>query len=82
MTNYVSKALSRFHNPTPKKPQHSPHPYATPVYGPKQQYSKPKGNACLLGELTIRSDGRNIEKEITRIKNVRHANANIDSVTL
>ena len=36
----------------------------------------------LLGELTIRSVGRTLEKEITRIENVRHANKNIDSVTL
>ena len=43
-----SKALARFQHPTPKKPQHSPHPYTTPVYGQKQQYSTPIGNACQL----------------------------------
>ena len=43
-----SKALARFQHPPPKKPQHSPHPYTTPVYGQKQQYSTPIGNACQL----------------------------------
>ena len=36
----------------------------------------------VLGELTIRSVGRTIKKEITRIENVRHANQNLNSVTL
>ena len=37
---------------------------------------------CLLGELTINSVGITLEKEITRIENVRHANENLDSMTL
>ena len=36
----------------------------------------------LLGELFIRSVGRTLKKEITRIENVRRANKNLDSVTL
>jgi hypothetical protein len=48
MPNYVTKALARLHHPTPNKPQHSPHPYATPVYGQKQQYAKPTPNSCQL----------------------------------
>ena len=36
----------------------------------------------ILGELTIRSVGRTLKKEITRIENVRHANNNLDSVSL
>ena len=38
--------------------------------------------ATLLGQLLIRSVEKTLEKEITRIENVRHANKNIDSVTL
>jgi hypothetical protein len=41
MPNYVSKARTRLHHPMPKQPQHSPHPYAAPVYGQKQQFAKP-----------------------------------------
>ena len=36
----------------------------------------------LLGELTIKSVGRNLDREITRIENVCHASKNLDSVTL
>ena len=39
-------------------------------------------DSVLLRELTIRSVGRTLEKEITRIENVPHANRNIDSVIL
>jgi hypothetical protein len=48
MPNYVTKALARLRHSPPKKPQHSPHPYATPVYGQKQQYAKPTGTTCQL----------------------------------
>ena len=48
MPNYVNKALAWLRHPAPKKPQHSPHPYATPVYGQKTKYAKPTGNACQL----------------------------------
>ena len=41
-----------------------------------------KVEGFLLGELTIRSVERILEKEINRIENVRHANENLDSVTL
>ena len=36
----------------------------------------------VLGELSIRNVERTLEKEITRIENGRHANDNLDSVTL
>jgi hypothetical protein len=48
MPDYVTKALARLRHPSPKKPQHSPHPYTTPVYGQKQQYAKPTGATCQL----------------------------------
>ena len=38
--------------------------------------------APLFTELLIRSVERTLEKEIIRIENVRHANKNLDSVTL
>ena len=41
-----------------------------------------KFGILLLGELTIRSVERTLEKEINRIENVRHANKNLDNVTL
>jgi hypothetical protein len=41
MPKYVSKALARLQHPAPKQPQHSPHPYAAPAYGQKQQFAKP-----------------------------------------
>ena len=36
----------------------------------------------VFGELTIRSVGRTLKKEITRIENVCHANENLDILTL
>ena len=36
----------------------------------------------LLVELKIRVVGRTLDKEITRIGNLRHANKNLNSVTL
>jgi hypothetical protein len=41
MPKYVTKGLARLQHPHPQRPQHSPHPYAAPVYGQKQQYAKP-----------------------------------------
>jgi hypothetical protein len=41
MPNYVTKGRARLQHPTPTRPQHSPHPYAAPVYGQKQQFAKP-----------------------------------------
>jgi hypothetical protein len=48
MPDYVTKALAQIHHLPPKKPQHSPHPYSTPVYGQKQQYTKPTTKTCQL----------------------------------
>ena len=38
MTNHINNALARKHHYPPIKPQYSPHPYDTPVYGQKRQF--------------------------------------------
>jgi hypothetical protein len=38
MPGYVSNVLSKFQHDAPKKPQHTPSRYVTPVYGAKTQY--------------------------------------------
>jgi hypothetical protein len=37
---YVKRALARFVNPIPIKPQHQTHPRTIPMYGAKVQYAK------------------------------------------
>ena len=54
MPNYIKKSLAQLQHPEPKKPQHSPHPYATPAYVQKQQYSKPTGNAFQLTHAQVK----------------------------
>jgi hypothetical protein len=40
MPGYVKKALTRFKQPTPAKPQHQPYPHVKPTYGAKVQFAK------------------------------------------
>jgi hypothetical protein len=37
MPGYVTRALSKFQHPAPKRSQHAPHQWIKPVYGSKQQ---------------------------------------------
>jgi hypothetical protein len=37
MPGYVTRALSKFQHPAPKRSQHAPHQWIEPVYGSKQQ---------------------------------------------
>jgi len=46
--NYVTKARAILQHEAPKKPQHSPHPYAAPQYGQKIQMAKRTGSTCQL----------------------------------
>jgi hypothetical protein len=39
MPGYVSNVLSKFQHDAPKKPQHTPSRYVSPVYGAKTQYA-------------------------------------------
>lgn len=39
MPGYIERALLRFQNPTPTKPEHSPHPWQKPTYGAKTQFA-------------------------------------------
>ena len=39
MPDYVPKALAKFHQSAPKRPQHGPHFWSSPVYGQKLQYA-------------------------------------------
>ena len=39
MPDYVPKALTKFNHIPPKRPQHAPNPWSTPVYGQKVQYA-------------------------------------------
>jgi hypothetical protein len=48
MPNYVTKARARLRHSPPAKQQHSPHPYAAPTYGQKQQFAKHTSNVCQL----------------------------------
>ena len=59
MRNYVSKDLERFQNPTPTRPQHSPHKWLAPMYGAKVQSSP---NASTAPDLDKRG--------ITRVQNI------------
>ena len=40
MTNYISSMLHKYQHPTPKRAQHSPHPWNIPTYGTTQQLTK------------------------------------------
>jgi uncharacterized coiled-coil protein SlyX len=39
MPGYVDKAISKFQHDNPKRPQHTPSKYVTPVYGARTQYA-------------------------------------------
>jgi hypothetical protein len=39
MPSYIARALQRFVHPTPECPEHAPHDYAAPTYGPCQQFA-------------------------------------------
>ena len=41
MPNYVSKALARFQQPPPSKPQDQPYSHVKPNYGAKVQFARP-----------------------------------------
>ena len=45
---YFNKSLAWLQHTSPKKPQHSPHPYTTHIYIQKQKYAKTTRNACQL----------------------------------
>jgi hypothetical protein len=48
MLNYISKALTRFQNQAPNKPQHQPYPCVKPNYGAKVQYAEDMDMLTLL----------------------------------
>lgn len=39
MPGYITKMLAEFNHPTPKRPQHSPHPHNPITYGAKTQFA-------------------------------------------
>jgi hypothetical protein len=39
MPGYIARALQRFVHPKPARPEHSPHAWAAPVYGSRQQFA-------------------------------------------
>ena len=53
MRNDVSKDLERFQNPTPTRPQRSPHKWLVPMYGAKVQYSPNASTAPALDKRGI-----------------------------
>jgi len=48
MPGYIAKALARFAHPTPKKPQHQPHPHTERTYGATIQYAKAQDTSPVL----------------------------------
>jgi hypothetical protein len=48
MPGYVEKALVRFNQKPPLKPQHQPHPHLPIDYGAKKQISTPEDKSPLL----------------------------------
>jgi hypothetical protein len=46
--NYISKALARFQNRAPNKPQHQPYPHVKPNYRAKVQYMEDMDTLALL----------------------------------
>ena len=39
MPGYIERALARFQHPTPRLPEHAPHPWQKPTYGAKTQFA-------------------------------------------
>ena len=37
MTGYVKKALNKFNHQPPKRPEHTPHDWTSPIYGQRTQ---------------------------------------------
>ena len=49
MPGYVKKALKKFNNKPPKRPEHAPHNWTAPIYGQRtQQRSTQESTAPLL----------------------------------
>ena len=48
MLEYVNHALTCFQHPSPRKPQHQPHPHVPPQYGQKQQFVEPEDSSPSL----------------------------------
>ena len=48
MPNGAPKALHKFQQPLPKKPQYAPHTWTPLVYGPKVQYVPPPETLLIL----------------------------------
>jgi hypothetical protein len=59
MPGYVAKALQRFKNLKPSRPQHAPSPFSEPIYGRKVQLTPPPDDSALLDK-----------NEITRLQEV------------
>jgi hypothetical protein len=38
MPGYIKAALHKYQHPAPARPEHSPHPWNPPIYGPKTQF--------------------------------------------
>ena len=59
MSKYAVRALAKFNHPTHDKPQHSPHPWVSPVYGSRRQQSPtPTSTAPLINQAgTLRFQG-------------------------
>jgi hypothetical protein len=55
MPGYVSNVISKFQHDPPKRPQHTPSRYVTPVYGAKTQYTTKDETPLLIAQqcLTI-----------------------------
>ena len=62
MPVYISRALHKYHHPTPKKPQYAPHAWITPTYGQKLQYALPPETLPVLDK-----KGTELVQSITEI---------------
>lgn len=48
MNNFVNKTLQKLQHKQPRKPQHIPHKYISPIYGQQQQHGQPADTSILL----------------------------------
>jgi hypothetical protein len=53
MPGYIHRALERFGIPSPSQPQHSPHSWVAPTYGPGAQYEPDTPDSPPLGTTDI-----------------------------
>jgi hypothetical protein len=53
MPGYIARALHKFQNPTPNRPEHAPHAWYEPVYGRSTQFVAPADDSPLLDKAGI-----------------------------